>query len=239
MKRIFLPTLCAMLLPAAPVFAGATFESTRADLIAQPDQDVVKASFPFKNDTDSTLNIVEVHSNCGCIKADTDKKSYAPGESGVVRADFKVGNFEGLVEKFVTLETDAKEEPMQRLAVSITVPILYEVKPQLTEWKQGEKGATKIVTFDVVGDEKIHVTEISTSRDNFESKLVTIKEGEKYEIHLTPKNTDLIALGVLRIITDYHVKKHSRKLAFFGVVKETRAEKDAARAAKETAKISK
>ena len=238
MHRIFLPTLCAMLLSGAPVFAGATFENTRSELIAQPDQDLVTASFPFKNDTESTLKVTKVHSNCGCIKATTDKTSYAPGESGMVVADFKVGNFEGLVEKFVTLETDAKDEPMQRLTVAITVPKLYEVEPQLTEWKQGEEGETKIVTFDVVGEEKIHVTEVSTSRDNFEVELVTIKEGEKYEIRLTPKNTDLIALGVLRIITDYHVKKHSRKLAFFGVVKETRAEKDAARAAKETAKNS-
>ncbi len=238
MKRIFLPTLCAMLLPGAPVFAGMTFVETRAAVVAQPDEDVVKVSFPFKNDTESTLNVVKVHSNCGCIKAVADKKSYAPGESGLLNADFKVGNFEGLVEKFVTLQTDAKKEPLQRLTVAITVPKLYEVAPQLTEWKQGEEGETKIVTFDVVGDQKVNVTEISTSRDNFVSELVTIKEGEKYEIHLTPKTTDLLSLGVLRISTDYHVKKHSRKLAFLGVVKETRQEKEAARAARKTAKNS-
>ena len=144
----------------------------------------------------------------------------------------KLGSFEGVVEKFVTLETSSAEEPMQRLTVSIDVPALYEVTPQLTEWKQGGEPDTKVVRFKVVGDEPVRVTEVSVSRDNFDYELVTVKEGAEYEIRLTPKTTGILALGVLRINTDYRVPKHSRKLAFFGVVKETRAEKAAAKEAK-------
>ncbi|CAN5147916.1 hypothetical protein BH23VER1_BH23VER1_34540 [soil metagenome] len=216
--------VCAVGILALPALAPAalTFENTRVDLKAEPEDEKIAARFKFSNQSDETVIVQEVHSNCGCISAKTDKSSYAPGESGAVEAVFKVGGIEGKTEKLVTLQTSAKDMPLQQLTVGIEVPSVFEIGPDLTQWLVGEEPVTKSVTFKVLTEDPVHIVEVTASRAGFASEVRTIEEGREYAIDITPQSTDAVKLGVLRIVTDCAIEKHRRTMAFYGVVKEIR-----------------
>jgi hypothetical protein len=205
-----------------PAAAGLAFETTRLDFKVEIDQETVTAAFPFKNVSGREVKIIEVHSNCGCVRAETDKKSYAPGESGVVEAVFKVGSFEGKIQKTVSLQTDLPDVLLPPLVVGIDIPTVMEITPPLTEWVLGEPPVTREIAIDISYPEPVNLVKVGTSRANFQHELVTVEPGRKYKLLVTPQSTDAIQLAVLRIETDCPVQKHRTKMAFVGVVKERR-----------------
>lgn len=220
MNRLALHAAAVLwLVSAATASAGLAFTSQRLDFDVKPEDNTVEAVFAFANDTDKTIRVVDVHSNCGCLKAETDKETYEPGEKGTLTAVFTVGSIEGRVEKSVMLQTDAKDGPVQKLTVGINVPSIIEIEPDLTEWIIGEAPAPKSVRIRVVQPDPIRVLEVNCSRNTFTHEVKTIEEGREYEVVLTPSDTSKAQLGVLRIETDCPIEKHRRKMAFFGVVK--------------------
>ena len=60
-----------------------------------PSDDSFAVSFQFKNNGKRSIAISEVESNCGCLRAETDKQIYAKGESGTVTAEFLLAGVEG------------------------------------------------------------------------------------------------------------------------------------------------
>jgi hypothetical protein len=208
--------------PPAPSGLAFAFEKTRLDFKVAVDQETVEASFPFKNVSGKQVKVIEVHSNCGCVRAETDKKVYAPGESGVVEAVFRVGSFEGKIQKTVSLQTDLPGILLPPLVVGIDIPTVMEITPPLTEWVLGEPPVTREIAIDISYPEPVNLVKVGTSRANFQHELVTVEPGRKYKLLVTPQSTDAIQLAVLRIETDCPVQKHRTKMAFVGVVKERR-----------------
>lgn len=201
---------------------GLSFEKTRFEHNVDPSLESIVAKFNFKNSTGKTVTIQDVHTNCGCIRADTDKKVYEPGESGVVEAEFKVGSLEGVVEKTVTVQTDSKQKRLQTLTVVMNIPTLIEIKPDLTEWLVGSDPEPKEVIITVKHDKPIRVLSTTCSRANVKHQILTVEEGRIYKVLLTPQTTEKLMLGVLRIKTDAEIKKYQNRMAFFGVVKSKR-----------------
>lgn len=77
--------------------AELTFESTKQQLKATAADERMDVTFKFKNTGTTPVTILEVDGNCGCLKAEADKESYAKGESGTINAVFTIGSKEGLV----------------------------------------------------------------------------------------------------------------------------------------------
>lgn len=219
----FPPAVAALCLVATSAHAGLSFEKTRALLKPKIAEDTVTAVFAFQNTGDKPVSIKEVHSNCQCLSANTDKKVYAPGEKGKVQGVFKVGSLEGYAEKFLTVESDDPKAKFQRLTVGLEVPTVVEISPDLTQWEVGDKPEPKTVTIRFIEGTPTNITTVVNSRpSSFTHKVETVKEGEEYRVIITPKHTDSPMLGVLRIENDGPYEKHRRKMAFFGVVKELR-----------------
>lgn len=224
MKPVFLALVSVFSLPLSAL-AELTFEKTRVDLDAKPEDKTVTANFKFINKTGEPIAIRDIHTNCGCISATADKQSYAPGESGVIEGIFKVGSTAGKLVKSIKVETKNSKGKFQKLVVGVQVPELFQISPNLTQWEIGEEVTTKTISFKVVHDDPIKITEVSSSRQNMNIELRTIKEGREYAIDVTPKSTDNVTLGVVRIQTDCDIKRHRRKMAFVGVVKKKRRQK--------------
>ena len=75
--------------------AKLEFEKTTAELKAKPSDEKLPVTFKFKNTGKEPVEISEIKSGCSCLKAETDKTTYAPGESGQVDVVFKIGSFTG------------------------------------------------------------------------------------------------------------------------------------------------
>jgi hypothetical protein len=56
-----------------------------------PFQNELMVIFAFTNKSEKAVEIREIETRCSCLKADADRKFYAPGTSGTVTAKFTVG----------------------------------------------------------------------------------------------------------------------------------------------------
>ena len=92
---IVMPALLAF--SAVAGYSQLTFESTKQQLKATAADERMEVTFKFKNTGTTPVTILEVDGNCGCLKAEADKESYAKGESGTINAVFTIGSKEGVV----------------------------------------------------------------------------------------------------------------------------------------------
>lgn len=82
-------------------FKGHTY--TFADF---PQGAVKVARFPFKNVTDHTVTITDIETSCDCLKAEIEKKQYAPGESGELAIKFDSANYVQEYAQTIVVKTD-------------------------------------------------------------------------------------------------------------------------------------
>jgi hypothetical protein len=60
----------------------------------------------------------------------------------------------------------------------------------------------------------IQITSVTTSNENFTTKLVTIEEGKHYKVEVTPRNTASGGFTIVRIETDADVEKQRIQQSF-------------------------
>lgn len=220
--KFLAPVLFALCLPLAA--AELKFETKLREFTVAPDAEKVVAEFPFKNESKETVDIVEYTAGCSCITASIspkDKLKYAPGEGGIIRAEFELSALSGVVEKPVALRLngDKEDEPSVTLLTRITVPVLVNVEPKTLTWTIGDEAKPKTVTITMNHSEPIRVTELSSADKRFSQELKTIEEGKKYEIVVTPQAPDAPAMGVVHIETDCKLTRHRSQRIFMVVRK--------------------
>ncbi|MBS1514949.1 MAG: DUF1573 domain-containing protein [Bacteroidetes bacterium] len=70
--------------------------------------DIVQYEFDFINDGDTTLEITNVQTSCGCTAATVgEKNKYAPGEKGKIRITFNSNGKVGKIEKTVLVQSNS------------------------------------------------------------------------------------------------------------------------------------
>ncbi|MEO0017813.1 MAG: hypothetical protein RLZZ522_1096, partial [Verrucomicrobiota bacterium] len=84
---------------------GLTFEQPLLEMKLPADAKVTQADFKFENKTDQPVTIARFDKTCSCISVQIadGKLTYQPGEKGVVRASFDLGNFSGVVDKMIIM----------------------------------------------------------------------------------------------------------------------------------------
>lgn len=217
--NILMAILAIALAPA--VQADLTFENTGIEAHAAADAEKVVALFPFENKSKGTVTIDRYESGCSCIGVEVSggKMAYAPGEKGVVRATFDIGNFRGEVNKpiQVWLKGDAAATPSIGLNVKVFVPVLVEIQPKTLRWVIGAPVETQTFHLKVVHNEPIKVVSAEGGAGKYEVKLITIKEGESYDVQVTPLDLSQPGIGMFQILTDSKIPRH-RTLQGFAVV---------------------
>lgn len=204
-------------LSAAPL----TFEKTLIEVKAPIDSATVTEDFKFTNAGDTTVMIREADAGCSCVGVHVSgsKLSYAPGESGVLRAKFELGSFQGTVDKQINiwLKGDPAEKPSNTVTLRVHIPQIIKITPRTIKWKTGSEPVMKVVTVEMDYEKAIHVKSVSSSNTNFEAKLVVVEEGKKYHLEVTPKNTESPGLSILRVETDLEIDKHRVQQSFAAV----------------------
>ena len=197
--------------------AGLKFDSTHVKIQAKPAQEELPVTFKFVAEGEKSVQITKVETTCGCLKAKADKATYKSGEKGVIDSVFSVGSFEGEHIKSLYIHTDDPENERIHLKVSVNVPKLFEIEPQVQKWKVGETAASKKISFKVLYEKPVKIERITSSRENFEAEFKEIKEGREYEISVKPQDTSKPMLGALSVHTDCPIEKHKKKLVFFSI----------------------
>jgi|YNPMSStandDraft_1061717.scaffolds.fasta_scaffold51200_1 hypothetical protein len=82
---------------------------------------IYETSFAFTNTGQGVLEIVDVHSSCGCAAAIPKKRKLKPGEMSEVRVEFNSTNYNGMVTRYVTVRTNDPSNPEVILTIQADV----------------------------------------------------------------------------------------------------------------------
>ncbi|MGI8603626.1 MAG: DUF1573 domain-containing protein [Verrucomicrobiales bacterium] len=199
--------------------AGLVFESAHIKSAARPAEAQHEVRIPFTAQGSQSISIQRIDSTCGCLSAKANKETFAAGDKGYITAIFKLGGFEGEVTKSLYVITDDPEHPKKHLTVSIMVPKLFEITPEVTSWTLGEEPAAKTVSFKVLQEKPVEITGVTSTRDNFKAEWKEVEKGRLYEITLTPTSTAQPVLGALRIETTSELPRYRHRMCFFNVLR--------------------
>jgi hypothetical protein len=197
---------------------GLEFTETLKEVDAGADATLVTTEFSFTNKGDKPASITKSDSGCSCLKIEISggKLKYAPGESGVVRTTFEMGNFSGTVDKMVALwiDDDPVDNPSTRLTVRVHIPVLVELEPKTLKWDLGTKADPQIIRIQMAEGKSIRVTGVTSSSESFACELKTVEKGGKYDLIVTPRTIDTPGMTVIRVETDCAISKHRVQQAF-------------------------
>lgn len=217
MKRSI--ALFLSLAPAALVHAaGLTFEAPVQEVSAGLEQTELKVDFVFKNDSEESVAIARYEAACTCtsVTVKGGKLRYEPGESGVIRTVFDLGNFVGDTEKDVQmwLEGDAPQQPSVVLKAKIHIPILVNLEPKTLRWEPNGPLDPKVIKVEINNEEPIHLTSVTSGNETFTTEMKTIEDGKSYEVVVTPTSTEKPALGIISLQTDCKIQRQANHRAF-------------------------
>jgi Protein of unknown function (DUF1573) len=208
--------------------AGLEFKETVKELHAPPDVKKVSSDFEFTNRSNKPVTVAKYESTCSCMAVTIKggKLRYAPGESGVIRAEFDMGNFSGEVDKVVVLWLDdaPADKPSLNLTVRVHIPVLVSVEPKTVKWDVNGKGGAQTIHLKMNHDKPIRVTGVTCSSESFKQELKTVEEGKSYDLTITPLDVKSPGLAVIRIETDCAIEKYRIQQAFAVVRKPTPGE---------------
>jgi Protein of unknown function (DUF1573) len=198
--------------------AGLEFDQLEKKVIAPAEAITVTTDFNFTNKSDKAVTISKSDPGCSCLKVEISngKLKYEPGESGVIRTTFDMGNFSGDVDKYIALWLDDAPDnaPSMKLTVHVHIPVLVGIEPKTLKWNIGEKIEPKSIRITMAEGKTIHIAGITSSSTAFKQELKTIEDGKKYDLVVTPLDPSLPGMAVIRIETDCSIAKHRVQQAF-------------------------
>ena len=198
--------------------AGLAFEQELVEVHAPANASSVVAEFKFENKSDKPVAIAKFDKVCSCIAVQVSggKLNYAPGESGVIRATFEMGNFAGVVDKTVVLwlDKDPEDKPSQILTVRVNIPVLVVMNEKTLKWTLGSKPETRKIDITMAHTQPIKIVSTSCTSENFKVEVNTLEEGKHYELLVTPADTKDPGLAIIRVETDCDITRHKVLQAF-------------------------
>jgi hypothetical protein len=216
--------LTTWLLSSFVLSAGTLkFDQTTQEIRAEIDARTVTADFNFKNETSEDVIIERYEAGCTCINTQVmgGKLAYKPGEIGTIRAAFDTSLLSGTVDKSIVLwlKGDPATKPSTTLTTRVIIPVLIEVEPKTLVWEIDSKPEPKTVILTMKHTAPIKVLSVSSSTDDrFAHELRTIEEGKKYEVIVTPLDTQKVGMAVIHVETDCPIARH-RSQRIFTVVR--------------------
>lgn len=208
--------------------AGLEFEKALLEIHAPADAATVTADFKFKNTSGKPVTITKSDPGCSCLSVQVSggKFKYAPGEEGLVRATFDMGNFSGTVDKVIGiwLDADPADQPSVKITVRVHIPVLIALEPKTLKWISGGKPEPQTLAVTMAEGESIQLLAVTSSSDAFTIETKTIEKAKRYEVVVTPRSVDAPVLGILRIETDCRIAKHRVQQAFAVVAKQAQVE---------------
>lgn len=152
-------------LPAA--FAELVFEDTTFEYRAGLADERAEAVFRFRNAGESPVTIRRLNSSCGCTVPELDKDTYAPGESGEIRALFTFGNRVGRQEKRISVETDEGGSMVRSLSFITHIPQWGALQPQMLRWGLEDTPVARELRLTLPGTVDVRIERVSTDLQHF------------------------------------------------------------------------
>lgn len=183
--RKLLSALACCLLAHASTEAELVFENTEIEIQSGFLDTSAEALFRFTNTGDQPVVITDLKSSCGCTVPQLEKRQYAPGEGGEIKALFNFGGRRGTQRKQVTVTTADKRYPLNFIT---HIPEWASVQPQLLRWKLDDPVAPKEVRVKIAAPDKVKLVPPNMNLQHFTVMETKVAENE-WVYSLMPKDT--------------------------------------------------
>lgn len=178
--------MLGVLLVWLPTARALQWTSTEAVLRPQPDGAMPVASYLFRNATAAPVTITQAVTTCDCTLIDLAKKTYAPGESGVLVARFDPTGRSGTVNRTINVVTDEPGAPSQLLKLTAELPEVLSFTPRDLSWAAGEKPEAKFLDVLVNVREGLELAAARANQPDFKVELVSVTPRTHYRVKVTP-----------------------------------------------------
>jgi hypothetical protein len=136
---------------AASLFAGPKIEFDTKDFkcgnVTEGKTDKINATFNVKNIGDTLLKLTNVRPGCGCTVVKYDSL-IAPGKTAKIEASVNIANYHsGAISKYITVTSNAKNEPSVRLTIEATIMGAIEVSETYLNLDGGDTSKLKTVVL--------------------------------------------------------------------------------------------
>jgi hypothetical protein len=174
----------------------------------QPSKDFVRLTtdlkteveFEFSNPGTTHAKIVDIKSSCGCTTPELQKREYAPGEKGSLRATFVFGGRTGQQRKVITVRTADGLVQLLELNVAIAKPIHAE--PGLVFWRVGDVPDAKRVTLKVPDGIVARATKATSNNPRISVRLETAPDATQV-LSISPADTSKRESAELTVETNF------------------------------------
>ena len=144
------------------------------------------ASYSFRNATAAPVTITQAVATCDCTLIDLAKKTYAPGESGVLVVRFDPTGRSGTVSRTISVVTDEPGAQPQLLKLTAELPEVLSFTPRDLSWAAGEKPEAKFLDVLVNVREGLELAAARANQPDFKVELVSMTPRTHYRVKVTP-----------------------------------------------------
>jgi len=174
------------LLVSSGLQAGIVWQTTEVEYQAKPGEEVIHAAFPFEIEGDA-VTIESIRTSCGCTTTKLEKKTYEPGENGVIEAKFELGSRVGQQQKYISVQTNDPDVPKQDLKLNVYIPHILKIEPRFVYWNKGMKSYHE-QSIDLIPDSDVAVSIVNVTSDQKQLQLrwEAQEDENKYRLYLKP-----------------------------------------------------
>ena len=184
-SRSYLGVLGAIL-AGWPTAYALQWTTVEAVLRPQADGTMPVASYPFRNATSAPVTITQAVASCDCTLIDLAKKTYAPGESGVLVVRFDPTGRSGTVSRTINVVTDEPGAQPQLLKLTAELPEVLTFTPRDLSWAEGAERAAKSLDVLVNVPGGVELAAAWANQPDFKVELVTVAPRTHYRVKVTP-----------------------------------------------------
>lgn len=194
----------AVALGAAPVHAqdpaaGLQWEQTRIEIETDGGTQPAKVTYRFRNTGDRPVNILSTTASCGCTVPETNKTTYAPGESGELPVMHKPKPGAGVHVYSIRVQTDEGGGSAHALTLQVTNKPRIAVMPRVLNWAAGEARAPKQINVRIRRDQPLRLTGLQAEPDVVEMQIADGAQPGTKTVTVTPKAGTAFVPGRVRV----------------------------------------
>ncbi|RME68548.1 MAG: DUF1573 domain-containing protein [Verrucomicrobia bacterium] len=203
---------------AAASASGLEWKQQHIRIKAAPADESATAVFAFTNNGDQPVTIKHIRSSCGCTVPTLERDTYAPGESGEIRAVFTFGGRTGRQTKTIYVETDEDRDAPYRLTLEVEIPLLFSVDRYFVIWRQGEQPTEKTITLTAHDPETATIAGVESTDDRVSVRLEPAGAAGTFTLHITPKDTRRSLQAPIVVRTNFP-ETHPRVITVYALIR--------------------
>ncbi|MCF7848417.1 MAG: DUF1573 domain-containing protein [Kiritimatiellales bacterium] len=193
-------------------------KTVRAEVL--PVQLKTTVAFQFKNKGKTPVEILKINPSCACLAPRLAKKSFAPGETGVLTVVFNLEDRIGPQLKSLKVYTGENPAQPDILYIDVDIPEAFKLSAKQLLWNEGEERAPKLCRLTNVSGVPVSLKPVVPPQAGIKVETRTIKEGFEYDVVVDPDPGMQNTRAVIRIGTQCPSElKESKTFKIYVIIK--------------------